>query len=138
MRGKSCTLSLQHVTVSKVNKLLKNLKTSKSCGIDQLDNFCVKIAANIIDKPVHHIVTLSILQQRFPSSWKLSKVIPLHKKGCTLDKQNYRPVAILSPLSNRTIEFFIKKCMALEDTVQPKQPFYLCTINGLLQLQRVD
>ena len=49
MRGKSCTLSLQHVTVSKVNKLLKNLKTSKSCGIDQLDNFCVKIAENIID-----------------------------------------------------------------------------------------
>jgi hypothetical protein len=39
------------------------------------------------------------MQNKFPRSWKYSKVIPLHKKECKLDKQNYRPVAILSPLS---------------------------------------
>ena len=99
MRNKNCRLTLNHVSVEKVNKLLKNLKNTKSTSIDELDNFCVKVAADIIDKPLHHIITLSILQNKFPSCWKYSKVIPLHKKLCKLDKQNYRPVAILSPLS---------------------------------------
>ena len=54
---------------------------------------------NLIAQPVHHIVTLSIIQKRFPKSWKYSKVIPLHKKEDVLERKNYRPVAILSPLS---------------------------------------
>ena len=34
----------------------------------------------------------------FPTSWKLVKIVTLHEKGSTLDKKNYRPVALLSPL----------------------------------------
>ena len=99
MRNKSCRFAPRHVSVDKVNKLLKNLKNSRSTSIDELDNFCVKIAANEIDKPLHHIITLSLIERKFPSSWKYSKVIPLHKKDCKLECKNYRPVAILSPLS---------------------------------------
>ena len=99
MRNKNCKLSLSHVSVKKVNKLLKSLKNSKSTSIDELDNFCVKLAADLIDKPLHHIITLSIMSKTFPRSWKYSKVIPLHKSGCKLERKNYRPVAILSPLS---------------------------------------
>ena len=99
MKNKNCKLSLRHVPVTKVNKLLKWLKNSKSTSIDELDNFCVKIAADVIDKPLHHVITLSILQQTFPRSWKYSKVIPLHKKDCKLSMKNYRPVSILSPFS---------------------------------------
>ena len=82
-----------------MNKLLKKLKNSKSTSLDELDNFCVKLAADIIDKPLHHIITLSLLSSRFPCCWKFSKVIPLHKKDSPLECENYRPVAILSPLS---------------------------------------
>ena len=99
MRDKNCKLGLKHVPLSKVNKLLKKLKNTRSTAIDELDNYCVKVSADVIDKPLHHIITLSILLNRFPRSWKYSKVIPLHKKGCKLEKKNYRPVAILSPLS---------------------------------------
>ena len=99
MLNKNCKLSIRHISVKKVNKLLKSLKNSKSTSIDELDNYCVKLAADIIDKPLHHILTLSILQNKFPSCWKYSKVIPLHKKDCKLECKNYRPVAILSPLS---------------------------------------
>ena len=99
MRGKTCRLPLGHVSLAKVNKLLKNLKNSRSTSVDELDNFCVKIAADVIDRPLPHIISLSILRNKFPRSWKYSKVIPLHKKNCRLEKKNYRPVAILSPLS---------------------------------------
>ena len=42
---------------------------------------------------------LNLNQNKFPEAWKLSKVLPLFKKGDALDLKNYRPVSILSPLS---------------------------------------
>ena len=99
MQNKRCRLSLSHVTVSKVLKLLSSLSNSRSTAVDELDNYSVKIAAPVIAGPLHHIITLSIMQHSFPRSWKYAKVLPLHKKLDPLHKQNYRPVAILSPLS---------------------------------------
>ena len=78
MKGKTCKLNLSHITVDKVKKLLSKLSNSRSTSIDELDNYSVKIAAPIIAAPLHHIITLSILQQRFPRKWKYAKVLPLH------------------------------------------------------------
>ena len=80
-------------------KVKKSLSNSRSTGIDELDNFSVKLASEHIAQPIHHIVTLSIMQNKFPSAWKFSKVLPLHKKLDQLERKNYHPVAILSPLS---------------------------------------
>ena len=99
MRGKKCSLDLTHVTVDTVRKLLKNLKSSRSTSVDELDSYAVKLSADHIAEPLHHIITLSIMQRKFPTSWKYTKLIPLHKKLSQLERKNYRPVAILSPLS---------------------------------------
>ena len=99
MVGRKLSLSLKFVTVKKVRKLLASLKNKTSTSVDQLDNYSVKLAADYIAGPLHHIVTLSIMQQKFPSGWKYTKIVPLHKKDSTLKPENYRPVAILSPLS---------------------------------------
>ena len=99
MRNKVCRMSLSHVSVEKVTKILKGLSNSRSTGIDELDNFSIKLAADTISQPIHHIVSLSLIQKKFPTSWKYSKVLPLHKKLDPLERKNYRPVAILSPLS---------------------------------------
>ena len=99
MGNKNCKLDMKHVTEKKILKVLKNLKPSKSVGVDELDSYSLKIAATVIVSSIHHIVTLSILQRRFPTAWKFAKVLPLHKKLCPLERKNYRPVSILSPLS---------------------------------------
>ena len=99
MHGKHCEMKLNHVGLPKVKKILKSLSNSRSTGLDELDNYSIKLAADSISQPVHHIVTLSIMQKRFPKSWKYSKVLPLHKKEDPLERKNYRPVAILSPLA---------------------------------------
>ena len=99
MAGKTCNLGLAHVSQHMIRLLIHSLFNSRSLAIDELDNYYVKIAAEVIAKPLHHIVTLSIMQQKFPRQWKYSKVLPLHKKDSTLLPKNYRPVAILSPLS---------------------------------------
>ena len=89
MENKRCVLGLQHVYVEKVRKLLSGLSNSKSLATDELDNFSVKTAAEVIARPLHHIITLSIMQEKFPSSWKFAKVLPLHKKLSTLEMKNY-------------------------------------------------
>ena len=99
MFGKRCSLRLQYTSNETVRNLLMKLKSSKSISIDELDNFSVKHAAEFIADPLHHIITLSIMQSKFPESWKFSKIIPFHKKSSQLKPENYRPVAILSPLS---------------------------------------
>ena len=99
MEDRNLTISLKFVTVKKVRKLLQNLKNKTSTSVDQLDNFAVKLVADQVAAPLHHVINLSIMQQKFPSSWKLTKIVPLHKKSSQLKKENYRPVAILSPLS---------------------------------------
>ena len=100
MFGKPCFLRLQHTSKETVRKLLMKLKSSKSTSVDELDNFAVKHAADFIAEPLHHIISLSIMQSKFPTSWKFSKIIPLHKKLSHLKPEDYRPVAILSPLSS--------------------------------------
>ena len=99
MMGKNLSLSLRFVTVQKVRKLLGSLKNKTSSSVDQLDNYAVKIAADYIAEPLHHVITLSIMQKKFPTCWKFTKIVPLHKKKSTLKREHYRPVAILSPLS---------------------------------------
>ena len=47
MGDKRCQLYLQHVTVKKVIKVIKNLKSSKSLAVDELDSFSLKISADI-------------------------------------------------------------------------------------------
>ena len=86
MKDKKCKLTMKHITMPKILKILKNLKTSRSVGVDELDSYSLKIAAEIG----------SIFS---PTAWKFAKVLPLHKKLCNLESKNYRPVSILSPLS---------------------------------------
>ena len=45
MLNKNCKMKLKHVSVLKVKKVLKSLSNSRSTGIDELDNFSVKLAA---------------------------------------------------------------------------------------------
>ena len=99
MKTKRCRLILNHISAEKVNKLLTSLENTKSTALDKLKNFWINVAADILDKPVHHNIILSIMQNGFSRSWNLSKVIPLHKRLCPLEMKNYRPVSILSSLS---------------------------------------
>ena len=80
MEHKTCKLSLKYPTRFEVLKILKNLSNSKCSAIDGLDNFIVKMSCDEIVNPLHHIITLSVMQEQFPQDWKKAKVLPLHKK----------------------------------------------------------
>ena len=85
-------------------------------------------------------MNLSIVTNRFPSTWKVSKVIPLYKKEDPLDPKNFRPVSILSVLSK-----ILEKVVSIQiiDYMESQKLFHPChhgfrashsTSTGLIQM----
>ena len=99
MQNRSCSFRLKSVHPDTVLKTLSNLKSSSSCGTDEIGSNVLKLVKNEITPVLTHIINLSISNQTFPKLWKQAKVIPLHKKAEVLYTKNYRPVSLLSVLS---------------------------------------
>ena len=99
MNGRTSVFSLAFVHPDSVKKIILGLKNSKSCGVDNIDTYILKLMVDEVLPAITHIVNLSIQHGTFPSLYKRSKVIPLHKKDDPLEAKNYRPVAILCIIS---------------------------------------
>ena len=99
MKDSDSVFSLSCVHPDTVKKIILSLKNSKSCGIDTIDTYILKLIVDDILPAVTHIVNISIQQSTFPSLYKMAKVIPLFKKDDPLLPKNYRPVAILCIIS---------------------------------------
>ena len=94
-----CQFDLKCVHPDEVSAIIDNMKSSRSCGLDNIDTYILKLAKHEVIAPVTHIINLSILQHKFPSQWKCAKVVPLFKKGDVTEPKNYRPVALLPVIS---------------------------------------
>ena len=103
MRDRTCTFSLKTVHPDVVSKIIKDMKSSKTCGVDNIDSYVLKLVCDEITPSITHIVNLSIEQKHFPSLWKNSKVIPLFKKDDPTSPKNYRPVSLL-PIASKILE----------------------------------
>ena len=108
------SIFLQPTNCVEISKIVSSLKTSHSSGHDELSTSLLKRIIGSIVTPLVHICNLSLLTGVFPSSFKLAKVIPVHKKDNTMIVSNYRPISILPSFSkilerivyNRLYEFF--------------------------------
>ena len=80
MKDRVSVFSLSCVHPDTVKKIILSLKNSKSCGIDSIDTYILKLMVDDILPAVTHIVNLSVQQATFPSLYKVAKVIPLFKK----------------------------------------------------------
>ena len=74
-----------------VKRLVKKLKGSRSCGVDQIDSFSLKLASSYIEDVLLHLVNLSLI--KYPEGWKTQLIHPLHKKADKTLGENYRPVS---------------------------------------------
>ena len=96
LRGSNLKFNLKTVSEKVVLGLLKALKSKKSFGIDGITSEVLKIGSNVLVVPLTYIVNSSITTGKYPSLWKIAKVIPVHKKGDKKILKNYRPVSLLA------------------------------------------
>ena len=103
-------LSLKTVTPSEVEAIVKKLKNSKSCGLDQIDTYIVKLTRPYIVPALTHIINLSISTLTFPKAYKVAKVVPLYKgkESDVTAPKSYRPVALL-PVTSKILERVVQK-----------------------------
>ena len=101
--------SLSSINISEqlVLKKLKELKTNKSPGPDDLHPKLLFELSKIISKPLAKLYTLSLNSGLIPNDWKLAHVTPLFKKGSKSECKNYRPVSLTSILC-KILESIIK------------------------------
>ncbi|XP_065650438.1 uncharacterized protein LOC136078586 [Hydra vulgaris] len=84
---------------NEISNLIKTtLRTGKTFGPNSLPTFLLKLIPDIISKPLSIIINNSFQNGLFPDAFKVAKVIPIFKKGFTMDMSNYRPISLLSNL----------------------------------------
>ena len=93
MEGRQGSFKFHEVSEEEVLKLINCIKNSSSTGVDWIDNQCLKIAAAELTPAIAHIINLSITTGVFPSSYKVSKLVPILKKGTNpLLCNSWRPI----------------------------------------------
>ena len=98
-------LTLTCVTPQNIDKIIRNLKNSKACGLDNIDTYIMKLARPYIVPAVTHIVNQSITTLTFPKAYKVAKVVPLYKgkDSPVTAPKSYRPVALL-PITSKVLK----------------------------------
>ena len=102
-RDKDLAFQFTCISPDDTENYLRNLKSSRSCAHDFLDNSTLKSISDIIKFPLTHIINLCISKNHFSKLWKIHRVVPLHKKDDKLLASNYRPIALL-PAIGKLIE----------------------------------
>ena len=97
--GLRSSFCLSPVSRHFIQKQLLSLNTKKAVGLDDIPSLFLRDGAECIVTPITHIINISITTEKVPAAFKEAKVLPLFKKGSTLDPGNYRPVSILNVLS---------------------------------------
>lgn len=89
-------LNISCITPEEVRVALNKLPSKRSFGPDLIPPYIFKACCDILVDPLCHIFNLCLSKNEFPSLWKTTKIVPLHKKGDKFEITNFRPVAILS------------------------------------------
>ncbi|GBL78927.1 putative RNA-directed DNA polymerase from transposon BS [Araneus ventricosus] len=115
-------VKIDSVTYDDVVLAIKELKSSLTVGVDNIPSFIIKGCAEFFIYPLLILFNLSLRSNVFPYVWKQTRIIPVFKKGDAQDCKNYRPIAILSPMS-KIFESIIHKRLfhQVKNLISPSQ-----------------
>ena len=98
--------------ISDVRKEFEKLNVSKATGPDGISNKIIRNIFPCIAGPICELFNYSISNGVYPTQWKRSHVIPIHKQGDKSLVKNYRPVSLLCCISKVLEKLVSNKLMA--------------------------
>lgn len=93
------SMYLNPTTPMEVKKVITSLKTKSSSGVDEIPSVVIKSTPDNIIHALSHVFNRSFATGKFINAFKKAKVIPIFKKGCPTDVNNYRPISLLPAMS---------------------------------------
>ena len=87
--------TLKKIGFSALRKAIRRMKGKRSCGVDLIDSYSLKLAAPLIEDALLHLINLSIETGTFAKNWKPQLIMPTFKKKDRNVVENYRPVSNL-------------------------------------------
>ena len=106
----SASFYLYPITVFEILKIITSIKSTNSCGLDDIPPKILKLLSDTTLGALAHIFNLSFVTSKYISAFKFAKVTPIFKKGYRQIVSNYRPISILSAFS-KVIEKAVFKRM---------------------------
>ena len=69
-----------HITEEKILKIICSLNPNKAHGLDEISVRMIKISDDVLVAPLKMIFESCIQNGIFPEIWKMSNIVPVHKK----------------------------------------------------------
>ena len=88
-----------NVVVNETYNLLMKMDRKKSTGFDDIPRKLLKIGSASLAPTICNLFNLMFMESSFPDILKYAEVAALIKRLDNLDKENYRPVSVLTALS---------------------------------------
>lgn len=87
--------SFQHVSVEEVYSAILSLSNSNCLDVYYTNSGMIKVSGFYVSETLAHIFNNCLDSAYFPCELKLTKVVPVHKKGGKNQYNNYRPISIV-------------------------------------------
>ena len=81
------------ITVDEVIKIMAETKAKNSAGADRIPMRIIVDAKQILAPTICDLINKIFATKMIPDQWKVSRILPLHKKGDKHDIENYRPIS---------------------------------------------
>jgi len=102
----SQSLFFSPISTNEILFEIDNLKNKKT--LDDIPPIFLKNMPRIFHHILAEIFNICILEGHYPTSLKLAKIVPIHKKGPRCSLTNYRAISML-PVINKIFEKLINK-----------------------------
>ena len=84
------------ITIEEIQTAIRKIKLGKSPGADEIYPEMIKNQGKDADVLLHAICQQSWKEKLVPDDWRKGTIIPIHKKGSTMECSNYRGISMLS------------------------------------------
>jgi hypothetical protein len=116
--GKRRTLNLSNykrtTCTEEIMKILEETKLKNSCGHDRIPMSFLVDGREYLAEVLANLFNKIFLGDDIPESWKISRIIPLHKKGNKGLAENYRPISNICSIAKIYEKLILKRIQELE------------------------
>ena len=101
------------MSTSEIEKIIKELKSKKSCGYDEITTKILKISSPFIVSPLTYMCNRMLSTGTFLDRLKYSEIKHIYKKGDKTLITNYRPFHYFLYFQTFLKRLYIKDCIPI-------------------------